>query len=410
LKQQTRVVVTGLGAVTPIGLNVNEFWQGLIEGRNGVAPIAAFDASKYPIKIMAEVKGFSPEKYMPLKRVDRTSRVTHFALAAARMAIESAKLDLVLENKERIGAIVGSGGMPALLIDMADTFKNKGPNRIDPLIGSKISPHVVAVQIGMEFGLRGPNSTVNSACASGSDAIGIALDLIRAGRADVIIAGGTDATATPITIAAMNIVGALSRNPDPDMACRPFDLNRSGFVFGEGGGMLVLESYEHARERGAAILAEIAGAGWTFDAYNETAPYAEMQAQAMKIALQDAGVAPEEVDYINAHGTSTRLNDTTETKAVKIVFGQRAYKIPMSSNKSMIGHLASGAGAVEAIATVLTIMNGIIPPTIHYQTPDPECDLDYVPNKARRQGVKVALSNSFGLGGQNCCLIIKGMG
>ena len=404
-----RVVVTGLGAVTPLGLTVDEFWQGLIEGRNGVAPITAFDASNYPIKIIAEVKGFNPGKYMPLKRVDRTSRPTHFAVAAAGMAIKAAKLDLALENKERIGTIIATGGMPALLIDMAEPFKNKGPNRIDPLIGSKISPHVVAVQVGMEFGLRGPNSTINSACASGSDAIGIALDHIRLGRADVIITGGTDATVTPITIAAMNIVGALTKNPDPETACRPFDLNRNGFVFGEGAGMLVLESYEHAKERGATMLAEIAGAGWTFDAYNETAPYAEMQAQVMKIALQDGGVAPEEVDYINAHGTSTKLNDATETRAVKMVFGQRAYKIPMSSNKSMIGHMVSAAGAIEAVATILTIKHGIMPPTIHYRTPDPECDLDYVPNKARPQRINIGLSNSFGLGGQNCCLIIKGM-
>ena len=407
MNQQKRVVVTGLGAVTPLGLNVSEFWQGLIDGRNGIAPITAFDAANYPIKIIGEVKGFDPEKYMPLKRVDRTSRVTHFALAAARMAVESAKLDLALENKERIGTVIGSGGMPALLIGMADTFKNKGPNRIDPLIGSKISAHVVAVHVGMEFGLRGPNTTVNSACASGSDAIGAALDHIRMGRADVVITGGTDATVTPITIAAMNIVGALTKNPDPDTACRPFDLNRSGFVFGEGAGMLVLESYEHAISRGARIMAEIAGVGWTFDAYNETAPYAEMQAKVMKNALQDAGLQAEDVDYINAHGTSTRLNDSTETKAIKMVFGPRAYKIPISSNKSMIGHLVAAAGAVEAIATVLTLIHDIIPPTIHYQTPDPECDLDYVPNKARPQRVEVALSNSFGLGGQNCCLIFK---
>ncbi len=402
-----RVVVTGLGAVTPLGLNVGEFWQGLIEGRNGIAPITAFDTTNYPVKIIGEVKGFSPEKYMPLKRADRTSRVTHFALAAARMAIESAKLDLALENKDRIGAIIGSGGMPALLIDMAETFKNKGPNRIDPLIGSKISAHVPAVHVGMEFGLRGPNSTVNSACASGSDALGVALDHIRLGRADVVIAGGTDATVTPITIAAMNIVGALTKNSDPDTACRPFDLNRSGFVFGEGAGMLVLESHEHAVARGASMLAEIAGVGWTFDAYNETAPYAEMQAQVMKNALQDAGLAPEEIDYINAHGTSTRLNDATETKAIKMVFGARANKIPVSSNKSMIGHLVAAAGSVEAVATVLTVKHGIVPPTIHYQTPDPECDLDYVPNKARHQSISVAISNSFGLGGQNCCLVFK---
>jgi 3-oxoacyl-[acyl-carrier-protein] synthase II len=224
-----------------------------------------------------------------------------------------------------------------------------------------------------------------------------------------MVAGGADATIAPISVAATGIVGALTKNPDPETACRPFDLNRSGFVFGEGAGMLILESYEHARERGATILAEMAGAGWSFDAYNDTAPFADIQAVAMRMALQDAGVSVEEVDYINAHGTSTQLNDSEETKAVKLVFGQRAYKIPMSSNKSMIGHLATAAGSVEAVATVLTILNGVIPPTIHYKTPDPACDLDYVPNKARRQQVSVCLSNSFGLGGQNCCLLIKRM-
>jgi 3-oxoacyl-[acyl-carrier-protein] synthase II len=259
----------------------------------------------------------------------------------------------------------------------------------------------------MELGARGPNSTLNSACATGSDSLGTAMNYIRLGYADVMIAGGADSNVNNIAIASTGIVGALTRNPDPATACRPFDLNRNGFVFGEGAGMMVLESYEHARERGAHILAELAGAGWSFDAYNETAPYAELQAYAMKMALKDSGTEPEEVDYINAHGTSTKLNDSTETRAAKMVFNEKAYKIPMSSNKSMIGHLACAAGSVEAVATVLTIQHGIIPPTINYQTPDPECDLDYVPNKARAQQVNVCLSNSFGLGGQNCCLIIK---
>lgn len=404
-----KVVITGMGVVTPIGLNVDEFWKGLSVGKNGTGPITAFDAGNHSVKVAAEVKGFNPEEYMPLKRIDRTSRPSHFAIAATSMAIQSAKLDLELENRERIGTVIATGGMPALLIDQAAILKNRGPNRVDPLLASKVGSNMVGVQVGMEFGLRGPNSTVNSACASGSDSLGIALNHIRMGHADVMIAGGSDATIASISFAATGIVGALTRNPDPKTASRPFDLNRNGFVFGEGAGMLVLESYEHAKERGAAITVELAGAGWTFDAYNETAPYAEMQAKAMKIALEDAETQPEEIDYINAHGTSTKLNDSTETGAVKMVFGQRAYKIPMSSNKSMIGHLATAAGSVEAIATVLTIMHGIIPPTINYQTPDPECDLDYVPNIARSQKVNVCLSNSFGLGGQNCCLIIKRM-
>jgi 3-oxoacyl-[acyl-carrier-protein] synthase II len=404
-----KVVITGLGAVTPIGLNIEEFWQGLAEGRNGIAPITAFDATKYPVKLAGEVKGFKPEDFMPLKRVDRTSRPTHFAVAATRMAIESAKLDLNQEKRERAGTIIATGGMPALLGDQGDILKARGPGRIDPLLASKVGPNMVGVQVGMEFGLRGPNSTLNSACASGSDSLGTALSHIRLGHADVMIAGGSDATVTPITYASTSILGALSKNPDPESACRPFDFNRNGFVFGEGSGMVVLESYDHARQRGAPILAELAGAGWSFDAYNETAPFADVEAVAMNMALQDAGVSTDEVDYINAHGTSTQLNDSTETKAVKLVFGPRAYKIPMSSNKSMVGHLACAAGSVEAIATVLTILRGIIPPTIHYQTPDPACDLDYVPNQARSQEVNVCLSNSFGLGGQNCCLIIKRM-
>jgi 3-oxoacyl-[acyl-carrier-protein] synthase II len=404
-----KVVITGLGVITPIGLNAQEFWEGLAEGRNGIGVITAFDPSKFTVKVAGEVKGFQAENYLPLKRMDRTSRPTHFAIAAARMAIESAGLDLAAEERERIGSTIATGGMPSLLIDQADILKVKGMNRVDPLLASKVGANMVGVQVGMEFGLRGPNTTVNSACASGSDSIGIALNHIRLDHADVMIAGGADCTVTPITIAATGIVGALTRNPDPATACRPFDQKRNGFVFGEGAGILVLESYEHARNRGAAILAELAGAGWSFDAYNDTAPYDVMQAKTMQAAFRDAGVDPAEIDYINAHGTSTQLNDSCETRAVKMVFGERAYRIPMSSNKSMIGHLATAAGSVEAAATVLTLVHEVIPPTINLHNPDPECDLDYVPNTARPQKVNVCLSNSFGLGGQNCCLIIKRM-
>ncbi len=402
-----RVVVTGLGAITPIGLSPDEFWQGLVSGRNGIAPITAFDTTRFSVKLAGEVKGFDPEKYMPGKRVDRTGRTTQFAVAAARQAIESSGLDLAHEKPERIGVIIATGGSPALLMDQADILKNRGPNRIDPLLASKVGANMVGVQVGMAFGLRGPNSTLNSACASGSDSIGTALNHIRLGHADVMVAGGSDACIAPVTIASTAILGALAKNPDPESASRPFDRDRSGFVFGEGAGMLVLETLEHALHRGASILAEMAGAGWTFDAYNETAPYADLQALAMNAALEDAGTGAEVVDYINAHGTSTQLNDSTETKAIKMLFGSRARQIPISSNKSMIGHLATAAGSVEAVASVLTILHGVIPPTIHYRTPDPECDLDYVPNQARVQTVNVCLSNSFGLGGQNCCLVIK---
>jgi len=402
-----RVAITGLGAITPLGLTVEDYWDGLTKGRSGIGPITLFDASSYPVKVAAEVKGFEPTDYMHIKRVDRTGRCTQFAIAAAKMAVESARLDMSREKPERVGVEIATSGMIALLAEQGEILKKRGPMRIDPLLISKIAASMVPAQVGLELGAKGPNSSLNSACASGSDALGTALNHLRLGHADVMICGGAETQVNPIGIALTGIVGALSRNPDPQKASRPFDLNRDGFVFGEGAGIMVLETYEHARERGAPILAELAGAGWSFDAYSETAPDAEQQAVAMRMALKDADTSPEEVDYINAHGTSTKLNDAAETKALKIVFGERAYKIPISSNKSMIGHLACAAGAVEAIAAVMTIKNGIIPPTINCETPDPDCDLDYVPNKARHQAVNVCLSNSFGLGGQNCCLIIK---
>jgi 3-oxoacyl-[acyl-carrier-protein] synthase II len=407
--KNTRVVITGLGAITPIGLNVQEFWRGLVEGRNGVAPISTFDTTRYPVKLAAEVKGFKPEEYLPLKRIDRTSRPTHFAIACAKEALHSANLDMEKENRTRIGCIIATSGAPPILVDQGEILKTRGPRGVDPLIPSKAGACMVGVQVGLEFGLRGPNSTINSACASGSDSLGVALMHLRMGHADVILAGGSEATLAPISIATTGLLGALSKNPDMETASRPFDLNRNGFLYGEGAGMLVLETLEHAQNRGAHILAELAGAGWSFDAFNDTAPLADIQAVAMQNALQDAGVNFEEIDYINAHGTSTQLNDSEETRAIKMVFGKRAYKIPISSNKSMIGHLATAAGSVEAVATVLTIQHGIIPPTIHYQTPDPLCDLDYVPNQARTQKVNICLSNSFGLGGQNCCVIIRRM-
>ena len=401
------MVITGLGVVTPIGLTIEDYWKGLVQGKCGIGPITLFDTSKFPVKVAAEVKGFDPTNYMHIKRADRTARCTHFAIAAAKMAMQSAGLDMSKEIAHRVGVVIATAGMISLIDEQGEVLRRRGPMRIDPLLISKMSGHMVSAQIGLEVGAKGPNSSIASACASGSDAIGIALSHIRLGHADVMITGGAEAQVSPIGIAATGIVGALTRNPDPETACRPFDLDRDGFVFGEGAGVLILESYEHAAARGALILAELAGAGWSFDAYSETAPDPEMEALAMKLALEDAGVSPEEVDYINAHGTSTKLNDAGETKAVKLVFGQRAYRIPMSANKSMVGHLACAAGSVEAVASVLTIRNGIIPPTINYQTPDPECDLDYVPNTARRQEVKVCLSNSFGLGGQNCALVIR---
>ncbi len=401
-----RVVVTGLGAVTPIGLNADEYWQGLVTGKNGVAPITLFDAGPYPVKVAAEVKGFTPEKYMALKRVGRTSRVMHFAIAAVKMAMESARLDMSQENPSDVGLVIATGGNTSLIADHADILNNK-PLRIDPLFINKIAASMVPAQTGLELGLKGINSSLNSACASGSDALGTAMSHIQLGHAEVIIAGGAETGVNKVGLAATSRVGALSKETDPTKASRPFDLNRKGFVFGEGAGVLVLEEYEHARKRGAAILAEICGAGWSFDAFNDTAPDADQEAVAINKALKDAGMTPADIEYINAHGTGTKLNDATETKAIKKVFGEMAYKVPLSSNKSMIGHLAAAAGAVEAVAAVMTIRHGIIPPTINYETPDPECDLDCVPNQARYQAVKTCLSNSFGMGGQNCCIILK---
>jgi len=402
-----RVVITGIGVVAPIGLNIEEFWAGLSAGKSGISYISYFDTSNYQVKVDAEVRGFDPAKYMDLKIVDRTPRSVHLAITAAKEAMEMAKLDMSKETAERVGLVTSTMIENAYIIKGFETLQKRGPRRGDPLFITKVSPAVISSQIGMLIGAKGPNSSVNSLCASGADAIGTALNHIRLGHADVMITGGADASLEATAIAGLNLLGALSREPDPAKACRPFDLNRSGFVYGEGAGIVVLESYEHAKKREAPILAELAGVGWSFDAYDATAPQAETQAVAMNVTLQDAGVKPEEVDYINAHGTSTKLNDSCETRAIKIVFGDNAYRIPISSNKSMFGHIIAAAGAVEAVASVLTINNGVIPPTINYETPDPECDLDYVPNVARQAEVNVCLSNSFGLGGNNCCLLLK---
>jgi 3-oxoacyl-[acyl-carrier-protein] synthase II len=403
------VVITGLGAISPLGLSVEEYWQGLAAGKSGVGPITHFDTSAYPVKVAAEVKGFEPTNYMHIKRADRTGRCTQFAIAATRMAMESAGLDMSREKPEKVGVVIASSGMISIVADYGIVIRDKGPMKIDPLFINKIAQSMVPAQVGLEIGAKGINTSVNSACASGSDAVGTAMNILSLGHADVMIAGGAEANVSPIAIAGTARVGALSRQTDPAKASRPFDLNRDGFVFGEGAGIMVMETYKHARERGAPVLAVVAGAGWSFDAYNEVAPDAEQQATAMKMALNNANISPEAIDYVNAHGTGTKLNDAAETTALKMVFGERAYKLPASSIKSMIGHLACAAGAIEAVASVLTIKNNLIPPTINYETPDPECDLDYVPNTARQQTVNVCMSNSFGMGGQNCSIIIAGI-
>jgi 3-oxoacyl-[acyl-carrier-protein] synthase II len=404
---QCRVVITGMGAITPLGLTVDDHWRGLVNGQSAIGPITKFDTARYPVKVAAEVKCFEPTDYMDIKRVDRTALCTQYAIAATRMALAEAQLDVTKEKQERLGLVIATSGAMHLLADVGEILRNRGPMRVDPLLISKVSPSMVAAIVGLEFGLKGPNTSLNSACASGNDALGTALNLLRLGHADVMVAGGTESQVNPLAIAITGRVGALSRQSDPKKACRPFDLERDGMVYGEGAAALILETIEHAQNRGAPMLAELSGAGWTFDAFNETAPDPAQEAIAMGMALRDAGVTLEDIDYINAHGTSTKLNDAAETKAIKLLFGERARKVPISSNKSMVGHLACAAGAIEAIAAVMTVREGIIPPTINYATPDPECDLDYVPNVARRQPVNTCLSNSFGMGGQNCCVVIK---
>jgi 3-oxoacyl-[acyl-carrier-protein] synthase II len=401
-----RVAITGLGAITPIGLDIKEYWQGLIQGKCGIGAVTLFDTSAYLVKIGAEVRGFDPSAYMSMKRVDRNSRATHFAIAAARMAVESAGLDLAKEDKERIGITIATTGMSSIVAGYGEALRTR-PRRIDPLLLNKFDGCMVPVQVGLELGVKGPNTSINSACASGNDALGTAMAHIKLNNADVMIAGGAEAQVNPLSYACMEVVGALSRSPDPLNSSRPFDLERNGMVLGEGSGIMILETYDHAVERGAQILAELAGVGWSFDAFSDTVPDAQQQSVAMCNAMKSAGVRPEEINCINAHGTSTKYNDRTETEAIKIALGEHAYKVPVSANKSMIGHLAAAAGAVEAISTVLSIQYGIIPPTINYKTPDPECDLDYVPNVARKKQVNVCLSNSFGMGGQNCCVVIK---
>jgi len=407
IREKGRVVITGMGCITPIGLNIGDFWKGLSSGKSGIKPITSFDVENLPVKVAAEVQDFVADNYIDAKVVRRTGRFVHFGIISALEAINSSGLDLSREDLQRIGVVMGTIGDFYQAIPQMDILRARGYRLVDPCLTTKISGHSVASQIGFYLGVKGPNTTVNSACASGSDSLGTAMLHLRSGDADVMLAGGTESLINPLMDAMLGRIGALSKEPDPGCACRPFDLNRNGFVTGEGAGIMVLETYEHARKRGAHILAELAGVGWSFDAYNDSAPDAEGQALAMRAAIADAGINTGDIDYINAHGTSTKLNDATETKAIKIVLGNRASEIPISSNKSMTGHIIGAAGTIEAIASVLTINEGVIPPTINYETPDPDCDLDYVPNVARKAEINVVLSNSFGLGGQNCCLVIR---
>lgn len=408
-----RVVITGLGAITPIGNNVNDFWNNLINGVSGIDVIKRFDPYTYklPVVIAGEVKNIDYTKHLDKKDVKRMSDFVKFAVIAAKEAISDSGLELDKIDLTKAGVIVGTGiGGLRDIEDQQTLLLEKGARRVSPFfIPSGIS-NMASGYISIEFGFKGPNSCIVTACATGTHSIGDAFKIIQRGDADIMIAGGTESAITPLGIAGFANMKALStRNDEPQKASRPFDAERNGFVMGEGAGILILEELEHAKKRGAKIYAEVVGYGLTGDAYHITAPCADADGakRVINMALNDAKITPEEVDYVNAHGTSTPLNDKVETLALKEVFKGHAYKLKISSNKSMIGHLLGAAGAVEAVATALTIKNGIIPPTINYENPDPDCDLDYVPNKAIEYPVKVAISNSFGFGGTNACLAFK---
>ena len=410
MKSGRRVVVTGMGAVTPIGLTVDEFWQGMMEGKSGAGPITYFDTSKYDTKFACEVKGFDPLKYLDKKIIQRMDLFTQFAMAAAAQAVEQSGIDFEKADRERIGVVVGSGigGMWTYQRQQETVFSTGGPDRISPFFVPMMISDIAAGYISMRYHVKGPNYATTSACATSSHAIADAAMLIERGDADAMITGGAEAAVCPMGIGGFNSMKALStRNDDPLHASRPFDQKRDGFVMGEGGGILFLESYEHAMKRGARILAELAGFGLTGDAHHITqpAPGGEGAVRAMKLAMKDAGLGPNDIDYINAHGTSTPFNDKTETEAIKTAFGEYASRLHISSTKSMTGHQLGAAGSVEAVASILSILNDTVPPTINYECPDPECDLNYVPNKPVKKTVNAAMSNTFGFGGHNATLL-----
>jgi len=405
-----RVVVTGMGAVTPLGLGVDAFWEGLVQGRSGVGPITQFDASAFSTRIAAEVKDFDPTDFMDKKDARRMDRFAQFAVAGARMALEDAGISDNVDW-ERVGVLIGSGigGIHTFEEQCRNLFE-KGPDRVSPFFVPMMIPDMAAGQVSILLGAKGHNACTVTACASGSHSIGDAFKVIQRGQADVMITGGTEAAVSALSMAGFCAARTLStRNDEPERASRPFDKDRDGFVLGEGAGILILEELEHAKARGAKIYAEIIGYASTGDAYHITAPAPEGDGarRAMLAALEDAGVEPGDVDYINAHGTSTEYNDKFETMAIKAVFKEAAYRIPVSSTKSMTGHLLGAAGGVEAIATCKALAEQVIPPTINYETPDPECDLDYVPNQARPAQLEIAISNSFGFGGHNAVLVFR---
>ena len=406
-----RVVVTGIGLVTPVGLNSESTWNSLIEGRSGIDYISLFDAEGYESRIAGEVDNFDASAALGRKEAKRLDRFSQFACVAALEALEHANLNMEKEDVDRVGVLIGSGvGGIITISDQHKILLKRGPKRVSPFLVPMMLGDMASGQVSMMIGAKGPNFSTVSACATGADSIGEALEMIRRGRADVVIAGGTEAAICEIGVAGFNSCMALStRNEDPQGASRPFDSDRDGFVLGEGAGLLVLESLEHAEKRGANILAEMSGYGASSDAHHVTQPHpdGEGAARAMKWAIEDAGITPDKVDYINAHGTSTPLNDKYETIAMKRMYGDHAYNLAISSTKSMTGHLLGAAGAIEAAFTVLAIKNDIVPPTINIENPDPDCDLNYIPNTAKKQPVNVAMSNSLGFGGHNASLVFE---
>ncbi|WP_243291333.1 beta-ketoacyl-ACP synthase II [Bacillus sp. FJAT-47783] len=405
-----RVVVTGLGAVTPLGLDAKTSWENAVKGVSGIGELTRVNKDDYTAKVAAEMKDFNPENFMDRKEARKMDRFTQYALAASMMAVKDANLEINETNAERIGVWIGSGiGGMETFEQQFETLINKGPRRVSPFFVPMMIPDMATGQVSIALGAKGVNSCTVTACATGTNSIGDAFKAIERGDADAMITGGSEAPLTKMSFAGFCAAKALSTNPDPKTASRPFDKNRNGFVMGEGAGILILEELEHAKKRGANIYAEIVGYGSTGDAYHITAPApgGEGGARAMKMAVEDAGLKPEDVDYINAHGTSTEYNDKFETLAIKEVFGDHAYNLTVSSTKSMTGHLLGAAGGVEAIFSVMSIKDGIIPPTINYETPDPECDLDYAPNEAKKKDVRVALSNSLGFGGHNATIVFK---
>jgi 3-oxoacyl-[acyl-carrier-protein] synthase II len=411
LNNQQRVVVTGMGAISAVGLNVAETWEALISGKSGIDYISSFDPAPFETKFAAEIKGFDPLTYVSRKEVHRMDRFTQLAAAASLQAVEAAGLKIDSSNAEEISVFIGSSVCGLLKVsEQFQILSEAGPRKISPILAPTMTGDAPPVQISLLLGAKGPNISMSSACSSSSDAIGHAYDTLRYGEARIVIAGGTEAPVIPICVAAFNAARALSTlNSSPQNACRPFDAKRDGFVLGEGAAVLILERLDYALERGAPILAEILSYSATSDAFHITqpSPNGAGAANALGIALKRAGIRPDEVDYINAHGTATQLNDTAETHAIKSVFGQLAYRIPASAIKSMTGHLLGASGALEAVTSIMTINHGIIPPTINLNNPDPDCDLDYVPNQARKAKVNTVVSNSFGFGGHNSVLVFR---